>query len=301
MDIAVKTRARLPDQHHSQAGFGQEQRDLLSFNRYRLSPDGKPSDWRQALAWEHRMLLREGEFIEAERQLVLDLLRNVPTEPEPFLAWFSALRETGPGQGDPLFPWLANHASAHQMRWFLSQEVAGEAGFDDLVALAQVKLPPRPKLEMARNYWDEMGRGNEKGMHGPMLARVAAYFEIKPEETEVVPEALALGNLMAGLAANRRYAYEAIGALGAIELTAPTRAVHVVEGLRRLKVPARARQYFAVHSILDVEHSHAWNKEVLGPLVQEDGRRALPIAAGAIMRLNAGRRCFDRYHEYLEI
>ena len=50
-----------------------------------------------------------------------------------------------------------------------TQEAAGEAGFDDLVAMTQVKLPTRAKLELARNYWDEMGRGNPKGMHGPML------------------------------------------------------------------------------------------------------------------------------------
>jgi hypothetical protein len=29
-------------------------------------------------------------------------------------------------------------------------------------------MPVRPKLEMARNFWDEMGRGREKGMHCPM-------------------------------------------------------------------------------------------------------------------------------------
>ena len=60
-----------------------------------------------------------------------------------------------------------------EMRWFLTQEVAGEAGFEDLAALTQVKLPQRPKLEIARNYWDEMGRGNPKGMHGPLLETLA--------------------------------------------------------------------------------------------------------------------------------
>ena len=80
-----------------------------------------------------------------------------------YMTWFEALKERGPGQGDPLFPWLASTADLKQMRWFLTQEIAGEAGFDDLVALTQVRLPVRPKLEMASNYWDEMGRGHEKG------------------------------------------------------------------------------------------------------------------------------------------
>ena len=66
------------------------------------------------------------------------------------------------------------------MRWFLTQEAAGEAGFDDLVAYTQVKLPARAKLELARNYWDEMGRGNAKGMHGPMLERLVEALALEP-------------------------------------------------------------------------------------------------------------------------
>ncbi len=66
------------------------------------------------------------------------------------------------------------------MRWFLQQEVAGEAGFDDLVAMCQVKMPTQAKLELARNYWDEMGRGAEAGMHGPMLDQLAKALELEP-------------------------------------------------------------------------------------------------------------------------
>ena len=66
------------------------------------------------------------------------------------------------------------------MKWFIEQEVAGEAGFDDLLALTQIKMPEQAKLEMARNYWDEMGRGASKGMHGPMLERLARYLELEP-------------------------------------------------------------------------------------------------------------------------
>ena len=63
---------------------------------------------------------------------------NAPSDPCAFMAWFEQLCETGPGQRDPLFPWLASTASLAEMRWFLTQEAAGEAGFDDLVALTQI-------------------------------------------------------------------------------------------------------------------------------------------------------------------
>jgi hypothetical protein len=100
---------------------------------------------------------------------------------------------------------------------------------------------------------------------------------------------------MIALARHRRYAFHSVGALGVIEMTAPTRAGHVNQGLRRLGIPAKKRHYFAVHAILDVKHSEAWNREVLRPLVTEDPRRARAIGEGAVMRLWHGARTFERY------
>jgi hypothetical protein len=152
---------------------------------------------------------------------------------------------------------------------------------------------------MARNFWDEMGRGRAKGMHGPMLERLAAYCELSPTPETVVAESLALGNTMIALAHHRRYAYHAVGALGVIEMTAPTRAGYVDKGLRRLGIPAKKRHYFALHAVLDVKHSQEWNREVLRPLVAEDPRRARAIGEGAVMRLWHGARTFERYrHEF---
>jgi hypothetical protein len=194
-----------------------------------------------------------------------------------------------------LFPWLARSATLEQMKWFLTQEVAGEAGFDDLTALTQVRLPRRAKLELARNYWDEMGRGNKKGMHGLLLETLAVSLGLMPRIETTVWEALALANTMAGLAANRRYAFHSIGALGVIEMTAPARAAAVAAGLKRLGIPAADRHYFDLHSILDVRHSLAWNAEAIRPLVADRPDVAFAIAEGALMRLNCGKRCFERY------
>ena len=176
-----------------------------------------------------------------------------------------------------------------QMKWFLTQEVAGEAGFEDLTALTQLKLPMRPKLELARNYWDEMGRGNPKAMHGPLLAALAKHLELDPLPETTVTETLALANTMAGLAANRRYAYQAVGALGVIEMTAPGRSAATSAGLKRLGVKAGNRHYFALHAILDIKHSEAWNSEAIEPLVSEN-----PRGSGCYRRRRAdetGMRC----------
>jgi Iron-containing redox enzyme len=274
---------------------------LALFNQRRLRPSLPAPSWREELREEATLREMEGEFVESERALVGDRARTAPIDPDAFVRWFEALRERGPGQGDPLFPWLRTRASLAEMRWFLEQEVAGEAGFDDLVALTQVKLPVQPKLELARNYWDEMGRGRESAMHGPLLGDLACELGIDGDASRVVWEANALANLLVALAANRRYAYHAVGALGAIEMTAPGRVAHVDAGLTRLGVAKGARRYFSLHAVVDRRHSAAWNAEVIRPLVAAEPRSARAIAEGALMRLEAGARCFARYREQFGI
>ena len=238
-------------------------RTLLRFNHSRLAPGFPTGGWRADVQAETQLRLLEGEYVEAERQRMAAWAAEAPEDADGFIAWFEDLKETGPGQQDPLFPWLAKQASLEQMRWFLTQEVAGEAGFDDLVALTQLQLPTQAKLELARNYWDEMGRGREDAMHGPMLAEMAAKLGLKPTDEDTVWEAHALANLLCAFAFNRRYTYQAVGALGIVEETAPGRTACVNEGLKRLGFDMRVRRYYAVHSTLDVKHSETWNRGAL--------------------------------------
>lgn len=275
------------------------QRGLARWNRTRLAPAFPDETWPAAEAHDARMRRHEGEFLDALRSRAAARAAGAPTDPDGFLDWFEALREVGPGQDDPLFPWLAESADREQMRWFLGQEAAGEAGFEDLLALTQVKMPARAKLEFARNYWDEMGRGNPKGMHGPMLDLLIDALELDASIDGTVWESLALANAMTAMAATRRYAWHSVGALGVIELTAPGRSAATATGLRRLGFSAAERRYFDLHAVLDVKHSEAWNREALRPLVEEDPRRATAIAEGALMRLDCGARCFERYRAEL--
>jgi hypothetical protein len=278
--------------------FERFQIELAKYNGQQLQPACPGDAWREELDNYTKVIRAEGEYIEVVRHEIAPLVANLPTAVDDFIAWFEELRETGPGQGDPLFPWLADTASYGDMLWFLTQEVAGEAGFDDLLALTQMKMPIAAKLEMARNYWDEMGRGRETAMHGPLLGRLANYLNIDATPDRVAPESLALGNAMLALARSRRYCFQSIGALGVIEMTAPTRAGFVDAGLKRLRIPTKKRLYFTLHAVLDVKHSECWNREVLRSLVGENPRCAQAIGEGAVIRLWHGARCFDRYRRH---
>ena len=278
--------------------FERFQRDLAKYNSRQLTPGFPGETWRDDLEELARVSRAEGDYIEAIRKEIASLFAGIPADVDEFIDWFEKLKETGPGQGDPLFPWLAESATHEDMLWFVTQEVAGEAGFDDLLALTQIKMPVTAKLEMARNYWDEMGRGRAGGMHGPLLERLAEYLNVDARPDNVVAESLALGNAMLAMARSRRYSFQSIGALGVIEMTAPTRAGYVDAGLKRLGIPTKKRIYFTVHAVLDIKHSECWNREVLRSLVAEQPRRAEAIGEGAIIRLWHGARCFDRYRKH---
>jgi Iron-containing redox enzyme len=278
--------------------FESFQTELAKYNSRQLQPAFPTGAWRDELDEYARVSRAEGEYIEAVRREISALVVNVPSNVNDFIDWFEELKNTGPGQGDPLFPWLAETASREDMLWFLTQEVAGEAGFDDLLAMTQVKMPVTAKLEMARNFWDEMGRGRDTAMHGPLLERLATYLEIDAKPEYVISESLALGNAMLALARSRRYCFQSIGALGVIEMTAPTRACFVDAGLKRLRIPAKKRLYFTLHAVLDIKHSECWNREVVRSLVEQDPRCAHAIGEGAIIRLWHGARCFDQYREH---
>ena len=272
---------------------------LAAFNASRLTPAKPHAGWQQALRRELEFRSAEGAFIEGLRAAVHGWMPDELPDVNAFMKWFEALAENGPGQGHALFGWLANEASMEQMRWFLRQEAAGEAGFEDLLAYTQVKLPVRPKLEFARNYWDEMGHGKARAMHGEMLGAMVRELDLRPEIDSTVCESLALANTMLAFATSRRYAFHSVGALGVIELTAPGRVKLVSDGMKRLGLNGRMRAYFDLHSVLDVHHSRAWNDEVIRPLLESDWGCARYIAEGALIRLLCGQRCFDRYSQVL--
>lgn len=274
------------------------QEELSRWNRRRLAPAFPEQLTAEIFDADRKMLRLEHGFIEELRAEVREEASRVPTDPDGFIAWFEGLKESGPGQNDPLFPWLADVASRDEIRWFLAQEAAGEAGFDDLVAMTQVKIPDRAKMELARNYWDEMGRGNIKGMHGPMLGQLVQILELDARIENTVWESLALANAMTAMATSRYYAWHSIGALGVIELTAPGRSACTARGLKRIGLSNGERRYFDLHAVLDVKHSRDWNDEAIQPLVAQDPRRATAMAEGALIRLRCGERCFERYRAY---
>ena len=100
-------------------------RRLAGFNEHRFAPGLPHAAWEAEIDTQAQLLIEEGRWIEAFRATVAERAAEAPRTPDGFIAWFEALEHNGPGQNDPLFPWLAEEATMEEMRWFLTQEVAG--------------------------------------------------------------------------------------------------------------------------------------------------------------------------------
>jgi hypothetical protein len=171
-----------------------------------------------------------------------------------------------------VYRWVAEEATRDELVEFLSLEGGPDGGFDDLVALCQVGITGEAKVELARNYWDEMGRGDAEAVHTELHHQLVDALGLRtvPREDQPVEalERSALGSL---LATNRALQPEMIGALGLIELQAGPRCRKVIEGLRRVGAPDGAFPFYEEHASTDPRHGKAWVDNVVGPLAENRG------------------------------
>jgi hypothetical protein len=183
------------------------------------------------------------------------------------------------------YRWLAKQATMDELVAFLSLEGGPDGGFDDLVAACQVGLTGRAKLELATNYWDEMGDGDGDAVHTVLHQRMAEALGVTAMPLDLQPEeALARTALGGLLATNRWLQPEMIGALGLIELQAGPRCRLVLQAFDRLGAPRAAYPFYEVHAEVDPRHGKDWLDNAVTPLTAEHPEWAARIVRGAWWR-----------------
>ena len=221
-------------------------------------------------------------------------LQDLPSDPSEFARWYQLAAFGHPLYEHDLYTFLASDATRAQLEWFLKMECAGEAAFDDLVALAQVGTRGEVKMEMASNYWDEMGRGRSQAVHTHLFHQLIDDLGIAaPDASELPWEVLSGINLMIWSCIHRRNAFRAQGVLGAVELLAPQRCTRVVHGATRLGIRKKTVVYYGAHAIIDIGHAEGWLDHVISAQVREVPDARLGIAEGLIARADASLDYFD--------
>ncbi len=192
-----------------------------------------------------------------------------------------------------LYDWLAETASAEDVSTYLSLEGGPDGGFDDLVALCQVGIVGEAKIELATNYWDEMGRGSAADVHTELHRRMAQALGLRDIERTAQPtEALERSLLGTTLATNRALQPELIGALGLLELQAGPRCRRVVQGLKRLGAGSDALAFYEEHAVADPRHGKDWLDHVVGPIASDFPGWGARIVQGARWRSTVNARFF---------
>lgn len=198
------------------------------------------------------------------------------------------------------YKWLAETADWPQAVEFLALEGGPDDGFDDLVAACQTGLSGSAKLELGKNYWDEMGQGDPDGVHTVLHDRFVAAAGIPRIAREDLPvealERAAFGGL---LATNRWLQPEFLGALGLIELQAGPRCTLVLKALDRLGAPADAYPFYVEHAQVDPIHGRDWLDNAIAPTVAEQPAWGPRILKGAWWRATINLAFFERMRREL--
>ena len=193
-----------------------------------------------------------------------------------------------------VYDWLADAADRTDLVEFLALEGGPDADFDDLVALCQIGLSGLPKLTLAANYWDEMGRGALARVHTELHHDMAAALGVRTVPTDRLPlEVLERRALNGYLATNRSLQPEMLGSLGLLEVQAGPRCRRVVAALRRLDVPPTALPIYEEHATADPRHGKDWIDGALAPVVVDHPEWAPRILRGARWRAVVNGRFFD--------
>lgn len=259
-------------------------RTLARWNVRRLRAEHPTLRWRDEIEDDLGMRSLEGEWIEAERSALRPWTRDVPRGTTGFLHWFEALVDEGAHHPASMLDPLAERTTLSEARWWLRQELAAEAGIDALVSLTRLRMPDVPAVAPAAAA-DETRR----------LVRLGQALGVEGH-ANVVWESLALSNLAVACALNRRYAWHAVGALGAVALAAPVRMERMRQALVRLGLPGAEDDRAGAG-----DETGAWIREVLVPRVAEDAERAPLLAEGALLWLRGAARCARRYRSELGV
>jgi hypothetical protein len=244
-------------------------------------------------AWERDLLARARR---SAQRAVGDALTEaaLPADPDAFAEWFKRAAFTHPLYEHPLYGFLAGDATRAQLERFLRLEAAGEAAFDDLVALGQVGTRGEVKIEMGRNYWDELGNGRTHAVHTHLFHRLTEALGIEAPEAHELPWQVLSGvNVMLWSCIPRRNAFRAQGTLGAVELLAPQRCTRLTTGAERVGIPKKAMIYYAAHAIVDIGHAEGWLDHVVKPQVAQFPAARVGIAEGLMARADASLDYFD--------
>src|SRR5438105_2735731 len=254
----------------------------------------------------HVALQMEQDILETEDQLIK--LENCPVFSGQngagnFVAGLKRTIKEHVASHHPFYEsFLPNKATIENVSFYLAQETLQDPRFDDFIAYLQIGLPVKVKLELASNFWDEMGNGVESRVHTVMFQSAIESLGITDDfvQSNLTTDGLLCGNLSALLVLRRHLIFRAIGYFAAIEFLFPVRCLSLMSAWKRLGLPPDGTSYHNEHVKIDALHAFGFFNRVIRPLVEMEPECAKEIYWGVCARLNSSARHLDALMETFE-
>ncbi|WP_082598498.1 MULTISPECIES: iron-containing redox enzyme family protein [unclassified Kitasatospora] len=224
-----------------------------------------------------------------------EVLAGAPEDAESYVPWLKEVTRAHRAFKHPYYhEFVRNEANPSDLRRYIVQESAVDSRFDDLLALMQLGTSGGAKLEIATNFWDEMGNGDPLQVHTLLFGKIIDSFGISDAELEggLTAEALLSGNLAVLCCRYRSLFPEAVGFLAMTEWLVPDRFSQVLHAWRRLDLPPAAIVYHDLHIGVDAHHASGWFANVVKPAAADSATRRA-MTRGALWRLNSSARYLD--------
>lgn len=205
-----------------------------------------------------------------------------------FMRWLLKIIQTHPASKHSFYTdFMSKKATRDDIRFWLGQESTLDQRFDDILAMFQVGTNGLVKMEVAKNYWDEMGNGDLTKTHTHIFSQLLNELEVTPSymAANALPTSLLTGNLSSCLCLHRHLFYEALGFFGVVEYLAPMDFTHVVTALQRNDVSEQGQSYHKLHIWIDRIHGASWLNDVVRTLIEQKPEATKPILRGVLARL----------------
>jgi len=229
---------------------------------------------------------------------------RLPTEAESLNAhylchWFAEEADKKSELDQHLLRFLRDEASVEQFNLFILTDAHLNYRFSKALTLAKFNSPESISVEVAKNEWDECGKGVAKNSHTQQFMSMLAELDLELPPFPIWEDWRPYSgyNLYFCFGLNREHYFRSIGSLAMPELFDPVRNRSVVIGLERLYSHARKScGYFYNHIETDEEHGSHWLNHIIFPLADEAKHGVgMELAIGGAIRMEAMRR----YNQYL--
>jgi hypothetical protein len=248
-------------------------------------------------------IFEKGMFDYELSQLVEGWLTEMPQDGQAYVKWLKKIISKHTSSVHPLYnDFLEKRAESSHLAFYFAQETNLDPRFDDTLAFLQIGLEVEPKLELAQNYFDEMGNGELAGVHSKMFKTTLQQIGVDDKylQKNMLLDAQISGNISAALALSRRHYFKAVGYFGVTEYLAPRRFKHVVNAWCRNGLPEIGIIYHKLHIGIDAMHANGWFNNVVAPAVESNPDIGREIAIGAMIRLNSSEKYLNALLIHLE-